>query len=389
MIRKIVFFFVSVSLVLAGGVAGAAVDRPVIQVTEKDAAVVGSPFRVRAKVLGADRIDEARLYFRAPYARDFAYVNMTPENGEFAGLAPAPARGASRIEQVILARDSSGHVYRSRFFETRVSHEQGATSPAPAPVVVYSEAARTPDELDGFAGDYTIRATPAAAAKLGVVAGLVRADGGTPADAGVQAAGSAPASAKNGKNAGLSKASIAGIAAGAVALVAVAAGNSGGSGGDSAAVSSGNDSAADNSGAASGSGGGNSSSNTQTRHKSVHVGLAWNNTADVDLHVTDPCGHRIDHLLRSAVCQGYRGSLNRNANDEHRPNPTTNPSESIDWSRGAPKGHYSIRVRMQDNRGNGPTHVSLVVKIDGKTVSKISTSVGAREGSSVYTNFNL
>jgi len=109
----------------------------------------------------------------------------------------------------------------------------------------------------------------------------------------------------------------------------------------------------------------------------------------VDLHVTDPCGNRIDHLTPRATCQGFTGSLDRNANDEHDPNPVTNPEENVTWPNGAPKGHYNIRIRMQDDRGNGPTPVTVVIKDGDRPINTTSTTIGAAEGSSAFTGFDF
>jgi len=376
MSKKFLPLLLSVSLLLAAGEVTATSRDTEIQLSDPGAAPLGTPFRVFAKVADPDGVDAVRLYFKAAHAQDFNYVNMALKDGEYVGRLPAAAAGTARIEQVILVKDGAGNISQSHFFDTSTSKAATASGSAASPVTVYSEVVPTPTDLDGFTGKYTIGAAPASQ-KYGIVAGLVKGDAaresGDKGNTGVEA--------KEKKTAGLSTPAIVGIAGGAVALIAIAANGGGGNDNSTGGASSAADSGAGD--RSSGSGG------AQTRHSSVRVGLAWHNTADVDLHVTDPCGHRIDHLLHSAVCQGYRGSLDHNANDEHRPNTTTSPSENIVWSKGAPKGHYSVRVRMQDNRGNGPTHVVLVVKIDGKTVNTISTTIGSTEGSSAYTSFNL
>lgn len=359
MLKTLLSFVLSLSLMLAGGLASASDGKSEIKIADTGKAPVGYPFEASARVTDPDGVDVIRIYFKAPQSREFFFIELKAKNGEYVGLMPAPAAGTTRVEQVVLVKDGSGNISQSRFFDTSTSISKTGSIPESRPVVVYSEVTPTPKKLDGFTGKYTIRKVPESQ-KLGVVAGLVRGDADTKGK-------SAKSSGRAGKekSGGLSKTAIAGIAGGAVALIAVAAGGSGG-GGDS-----------------SGSGG-------QTElFGDVQVQLRWSNTADVDLHVTDPCGNRIDHLTRSAVCQGFTGSLDRNANDENDPNPTTTPEENITWPNGAPRGHYSIRIRMQDDRGNGPTPVTVDIKDGDQPINESSTTIGAAEGSSAYTGFDF
>jgi len=359
MSKKLLSLFLTLVLTLSGGMVNAAGGKSVIQIADTGKVPVGAPFKVSARVRDPDGVDIVRLYFRAPHAKDFAFIDLKPKGGEYVGLMPAPAAGTNRIEQVVLVKDGSGNISQSSFFDTSTSIAKTGNTPLSRSVVVYSEVTPKPSKLDGFTGRYVIKTVPESL-KLGVVAGLVK--------------GSTAAKAKSGKTAaktdeksseGLSTAAIAGIAGGAVALIAVAA-NGGGGGSDST-----------------------ESGGQAELFGDVQVQLRWHNTADVDLHVTDPCGNRIDHLQRSAVCQGFTGSLDRNANDEHDPNPTTTPEENITWPHGAPKGHYRIRIRMQDDRGNGPTPVTVVIKDGDKPINTTSTTIGAAEGSSAYTGFDF
>jgi len=358
MSKKLLSFFLTLALSLSGGMVNAAGGKSVIQIADTGKVPVGSPFKVSARVKDPDGVDIVRLYFKAPHAKDFSFIKLKPKGGEYVGLMPAPAAGTNRIEQVVLVKDGSGNISQSSFFDTSTSIAKTGNTPASKSVVVYSEATPKPSKLEGFTGKYTIKKVPEPL-KLGVVAGLVK--------------GSTTAKAKSGKTAakpdeksseGLSTAAIAGIAGGAVALIAVAA--NGGGGGDST-----------------------DSGGQAELFGDVQVQMRWNNTADVDLHVTDPCGNRIDHLTPRATCQGFTGSLDRNANDEHDPNPVTNPEENITWPHGAPRGHYRIRIRMQDDRGNGPTPVTVVIKDGDRPINSTSTTIGAAEGSSAYTGFDF
>jgi len=364
MSKKLLSFFLSVSLMLAAGMANATSGKSVIQIADTGKVPVGSPFKVSARVTDPDGVDVVRLYFKAPHARHFAFVDLLPRNGEYVGLMPAPAAGTTRIEQVVLVKDGSGNISQSSFFDTSTSIAKTGATPTSTRGVVYAEATPKPAKLDGFSGKYVIKTVPESL-KLGVVAGLVKGSSAVKTTSGKTGSGKATGGeAEGGKSGGLSTAAIAGIAGGAVALIAVAA-----------------------------SGGGSSSDNGASGGAElngvVQVKLRWHNSADVDLHVTDPCGNRIDHLLRSAVCQGFTGSLDVNANDEHNPNTTLTPEENITWANGAPRGHYSIRVRMQDNRGNGPTAITVDIKDGDKPISESSTTIGAAEGSSAYTGFDF
>ena len=365
MSKKLLSFFLSVSLMLAAGMANATSGKSVIQIADTGKVPVGSPFKVSARVTDPDGVDVVRLYFKAPHARHFAFVDLLPRNGEYVGLMPAPAAGTTRIEQVVLVKDGSGNISQSSFFDTSTSIAKTGATPTSTRGVVYAEATPKPAKLDGFSGKYVIKTVPESL-KLGVVAGLVKGSSAVKTTSGKTGSGKATGGeAEGGKSGGLSTAAIAGIAGGAVALIAVAA--SGGGGGSDSTDSGGQ----------------------AELFGDVQVQLRWQNTADVDLHVTDPCGNRIDHLQRSAVCQGFTGSLDRNANDEHDPNPTTTPEENITWPHGAPKGHYRIRIRMQDDRGNGPTPVTVVIKDGDKPINTTSTTIGAAEGSSAYTGFDF
>lgn len=354
-----------VTALLLTGMSGAWADSPaLIQVLDPAGIPANRPFRVTAKVTDADGVDRVRWYFREAGSEHFAFVDLKPSNGEYTGFMPAPAATTARVEEVVLVRDKAGNLTQSKFFETPVTTP--ATAPATgSPLTVYSEVSPPPVSLPGFEGDYLVKGV-SDSRKYGVAAGLVSAEA-----AKYQGEVSAPAtSAEMTEKKGLSRGAMIGLAAGGVAVVALAAGGSSGGGSDSTDQT---DSGITNEGDLTGT---------------VQIRLLWYNIADVDLHVTDPCGNRIDHLLRSATCQGFTGYLDGNANDERNDGTVvTNPEENIIWEDGAPRGKYTVRVRMQDNRGQGPTLVDVTVKDGDLPIHEASTTICAEEGCDAFTTF--
>ncbi|MCP4407429.1 MAG: hypothetical protein GY807_06665, partial [Gammaproteobacteria bacterium] len=87
----------------------------------------------------------------------------------------------------------------------------------------------------------------------------------------------------------------------------------------------------------------------------VRVNLTWNNTADLDLAVLDPCGNTISFGTQSATCQGFTGTLDVDANAGV---VTTSPAENIVWPNGAAPGNYTVTVSYFASRDVGTTSFS-------------------------------
>ena len=79
----------------------------------------------------------------------------------------------------------------------------------------------------------------------------------------------------------------------------------------------------------------------------IRASLLWNNRNDLDIHITDPCGH---HIFYGSYCKGNGrdpascgGFLDVDMNVQGE---TLKPVENIRWQKGkAPKGHYSVVVQ--------------------------------------------
>ncbi|MDE0553710.1 MAG: hypothetical protein OXI24_05820 [Candidatus Poribacteria bacterium] len=97
----------------------------------------------------------------------------------------------------------------------------------------------------------------------------------------------------------------------------------------------------------------------------LQISLSWNNTADVDLWVTDTSGTQIAWFNPSSQTGG---SLDRDDVDGYGP-------ENIFWD-DAPDGSYRIEV----NHFSGTTPVSYIVTINGSGTSRQFTGTLSRSG---------
>ena len=93
----------------------------------------------------------------------------------------------------------------------------------------------------------------------------------------------------------------------------------------------------------------------------IHVGLSWNTTSDIDLHVTDPFGEKIyfDHPTSNSA-----GYLDRDDVDGFGP-------ENIYWMGNGPDGTYKIEVHYFSPATSPPPTQYTIKVINGLGFSKI------------------
>ena len=97
----------------------------------------------------------------------------------------------------------------------------------------------------------------------------------------------------------------------------------------------------------------------------VQITLRWHNTADLDLHVTDPSGEEI-YFDEPSAASG--GQLDHDANYPCEEG-SASPVENVYWpSGGAPLGQYTVQVHYFDQcAGEGTTDYSVTVLVDGSS----------------------
>ncbi|TCI92607.1 YfaP family protein [Tenacibaculum sp. M341] len=91
----------------------------------------------------------------------------------------------------------------------------------------------------------------------------------------------------------------------------------------------------------------------------IHIGLSWNTTTDIDLHVTDPFGETIFFDNPTSSSGGY---LDRDNTEGFGP-------ENIYWTSNIPSGNYSVDL-VYYGPDNGPLTDCTVKIINGLGVSK-------------------
>lgn len=107
----------------------------------------------------------------------------------------------------------------------------------------------------------------------------------------------------------------------------------------------------------------------------LRINLQWNTPCDLDLHVTDPCGHEIyyPHKRTAISCQGGAGTLDVDANAG---GPThQHPQENIYWMN-PPIGNYKVVVHNFAKRTEGTvTFTVTIIDLDGRRNFRGRTSV--------------
>ncbi len=92
----------------------------------------------------------------------------------------------------------------------------------------------------------------------------------------------------------------------------------------------------------------------------VRVNLRWaDDNIDLDLHVIDPCGTRIQYINRRSLCQGLTGRLDVDNVDFGATFPPGQVTENITWTSGAPRGKYMVEVDHFN-----PTHAASDYIVD-------------------------
>jgi hypothetical protein len=305
--------------------------------------VPGSRIKVGAEVTDPTGIMLARCYFKAEGAADFVFVDMTSHSDEYDGILPSPSPNTNRIEYLILAVNNKKVVYKTQSFFMKKSDKKKPAwqnVDSSQQITVKTELPTPPETIAGFSDDIAVDVVESAL-RFGLVAGGIYAAAGLTAPAGATAGGTVAAS---GGAAG-------GISAGTIALGAVGAGAV--VGGAVALTSGGDDEGDEGSDLPGGTG-------------EVKVTLQWSNCADLDLHVTDPCGNHIYYSNRSATCDGKTGNLDVDANAGCGSLNCNSPAENIYWTT-APSGSYRVEVDYyRACSGSGSTSYTVTTIVDGR-----------------------
>jgi len=342
---------------------------PAIQISHTPMKFFVPGFRIIVKALVTDEpgIMLVRCYFRAKGEADFIFVDMPLVAGdEYKGVLPAPSANTSAIEYLLLAVNNNKVVVKSQRFtvyrEEGYSRPEWQSSDLSSEITVKTELAQAPQTIPGFSDNIVADAVESAVRFGYVVDGIYILS---------QMAGTAPAGAVSG---GTITASTTNVAA-AVVTGTVAGG--GGSALGTIAIVTG--------GAAALAGGAlalgvfssdDDGSDLPGGTGEVKVTLQWSNCADLDLHVTDPCGNTINFMNKSANCSGKTGTLDidQNAGSLN----CSNPAENIYWST-APNGTYTVKVKYYaSNSGSGTTSYTVTTIVGGnrRTYSGSLSSAG-------------
>lgn len=83
----------------------------------------------------------------------------------------------------------------------------------------------------------------------------------------------------------------------------------------------------------------------------IQVGLSWNTTADIDLHVEDPFGEKINFTNTSSQSGGY---LDRDDTDGFGP-------ENVYWTENIPDGTYTVSIVYYGPSGGSVTDYTVRV----------------------------
>jgi hypothetical protein len=95
----------------------------------------------------------------------------------------------------------------------------------------------------------------------------------------------------------------------------------------------------------------------------VQVTVAWQGTADIDLHVHDPLGEELYYGHRNSRSGG---TLDRDANAACSQSPPT--VENVYFAQ-APRGRYRARVHVYDMCRDGAVPITLSISVGGRAYS--------------------
>lgn len=115
----------------------------------------------------------------------------------------------------------------------------------------------------------------------------------------------------------------------------------------------------------------------------VQVTLRWDNSADLDLHVTDPAGEEIYFAVPSSASGGQ---LDVDANGTCEGDA---PVENIFWpTGGAPTGTYSVSVDYYSAcDSTTPTNYVVTILVNGQEVNSVSGTLGDGDESQFVAEF--
>lgn len=136
--------------------------------------VSGQRITLVAKVKDKQGVDLVRAYFKSAQADDYHFVVMEKSGkNSYAGVLPAPAKGAESVEYLILVKNAADQVIKTQTYLTPVKDaDDDAAAVTPADKVqVYSELADAPQQVVGFTDSITVDVVESAF-KFGYVAGL-------------------------------------------------------------------------------------------------------------------------------------------------------------------------------------------------------------------------
>jgi len=99
------------------------------------------------------------------------------------------------------------------------------------------------------------------------------------------------------------------------------------------------------------------------------IRLVWNNTADLDLWVTEPNGKIIYAMEKESALTGGRLDVDSNADSKTK---TDTPVEQIFWLKQPPSGDYQIAVKLYDASYLKNTQFKVEVREKGKLMQTFS-----------------
>ncbi len=106
----------------------------------------------------------------------------------------------------------------------------------------------------------------------------------------------------------------------------------------------------------------------------IRINLAWDNCADLDLYVIDPCNNKISHGNKEAICQNIKGILDLDMNVNNRLN-CDEPQENVHWESEVPSGQYQVMVRYYEKKKNSGRANYKVTVIRGSTREEFTGSL--------------
>jgi hypothetical protein len=328
----------------------------------------------RAKVIGNltdnKSIEQARLYFKSNLSQKFSFTELDMEGKSLYASLPAPGQSMLNIEYFFAVKYGNGELEQTSVYSLNIDREwDAAAKQYQKSLSIYSEL--DDDEGDGLLGFVDNLKTVYQYGKLlnevGTAVELASYSNytvvaGSPVSSG---AAVSSASAATTASSGLGVLGWTGIGLATVAGGALAAGSSSDDDDDDG---SGDFDTSDQSG-------------LTGQEGVVRVFLSWNNSnADLDLHVTDPCGNVIGFQgSDSASCQGDTGVWDVDAIG------VNGTEENITWPNGAPNGSYSVQL----NHFGGETANYTIEVFYGNSSNSFSGSISEDQFPTITTfNFN-